>query len=206
MNEWWNSLSSLLKFLWFLAIPSSVLFILQTILTIIGIGEINDVDVDTDSNLDLDCTDHDHSIFAGAASFKIFTLRNIITFFTTFSWIGIVFTTNGFEFSITLSLSLLISIALVLLISSLYYFFSRMTQEGNMDINKAINAQGQVYLTIPERRSDTGKVMVPVQGVLRELEALTDGDAIPTGEKVVVTGIVDNQYLLVEKITSLQEV
>jgi membrane protein implicated in regulation of membrane protease activity len=204
MNEWWNSLSPLLKFYWFLAIPSTAVFVLQTILTLIGIGDISHLD--TDHDLEHDFCDHDHSIFAGSASLKIFTLRNIITFFTVFSWCGIVFTTNGFSLTITLLLSLLISLPLVLLLSGLYYFFSRMTEEGNMDLNKAINTIGEVYLSIPANRSGTGKAMVTFQGVLRELEALTDGAAIPTGEKVIVKAIVDNQYLLVEKITSLQEV
>lgn len=200
MNDWWNSLSPILKVYWFIAIPSSVLFIIQTILTFIGIGDFHNFDFDHD------ISDHDHSIFIGSATFKIFTLRNIITFFTLFSWCGIVFTTNGFNKLITLLLSLVISIPLVLLISGLYYFFSRMTEEGTMDITKALDAVGEVYLTIPGQRRDTGKVTVTIQGVLRELEALTDGESIPTGEKVKILSIVDNQYLLVERITSLQEV
>ena len=204
MDGWWNNLSPTLKFYWYLAIPFSILFIMQTVLTFIGIADFAHTDIEHDFNHDI--PDDDHSYLAGSSSFKLFTLRNIITFFTLFSWCGIVFTTNGYGKTATLLLSLVISLPLVLLISGLYYFFSKMTEEGNMDLNKTLNSTGEVYLTIPGQRKDNGKVMLIVQGVLRELEALTDGEAIPTGEKVKVIAIVDNQYLLVEKIISLQEV
>jgi hypothetical protein len=216
LNEWWNGLSFDLKIYWFLAIPFTVLFLIQTLLTLIGVIDFDSSDLDFDgcddmdlgdSHLDVDNLDlDDNSHLSGSASFRVLTIRNIIVFFTVFSWSGIVFTNNDFNPITTIILSTIIGSVLVLIISGLYYFFSRMTEEGNMDLSTAINTEAKVYLTIPANGQDKGKVMAKVQGVLRELYAVTDGDAIPTGEKVTVVEVVDNQYLLVRKISSIQEV
>lgn len=202
MTEWWNTLSPALHFYWFIGFPSSALFIIQTALILIGIGDSHFFDHDfshtlLDSNhVDTNTADSLENV---TATFKFLTLRNIIVFFTVFSWCGIVLTTKGINGIPVFLIALTIGLLLMFIISLLYYFITRMTEEGTMNLNNAVNCQGEVYLTIPAMRTETGKVNIIVQGALRELEAITDGEEILTGEKVLVTEIVDNQYLLVEK-------
>ena len=59
---------------------------------------------------------------------------------------------------------------------------------------------GTVYLTVPARRGGCGKVNVLVQEQLREFEAVTEeAEPIPTGEKVLVTGLAGEDTLLVSR-------
>ncbi|MCJ7689754.1 MAG: hypothetical protein MUO60_10620, partial [Clostridiaceae bacterium] len=86
------------------------------------------------------------------------------------------------------------------IVSYIYYFLTKFVEDGTMNVKNAINKEGLVYLTIPSGRKASGKVEVVVQGALRLLDAVTDGDDIPTGSKVVVISISEEQLLLVEKI------
>jgi hypothetical protein len=74
-----------------------------------------------------------------------------------------------------------------------------MTQSGNLDLRNAIGLEAEVYLSIPESNSGKGKVHISVQGALRELDAGTGGDRIPTGSRVKVKSV-SNNVLIVEKV------
>ena len=56
-----------------------------------------------------------------------------------------------------------------------------------------------VYLRIPATGSGKGKVQVSQNGSVHELDALTDGDEIPSGAKVKIVEIIDNETVKVEK-------
>jgi membrane protein implicated in regulation of membrane protease activity len=59
---------------------------------------------------------------------------------------------------------------------------------------------GTVYLRLPS--DGTGQVQVSVQGGLRIIDALVEGDeGLPTGTKVRVVGVRDSNTLIVEKLT-----
>ena len=59
---------------------------------------------------------------------------------------------------------------------------------------------GEVYLTIPANGTQTGKVMVSVNGSMHELEAKTnDAESIPTGASVQITGVEGGNVLIVKK-------
>jgi hypothetical protein len=45
-----------------------------------------------------------------------------------------------------------------------------------------------------------GKVMVSVRGSMHELEAMTEGEAIPTGTKVRITKVIGSELLEVERV------
>ena len=71
-----------------------------------------------------------------------------------------------------------------------------------MEIKNAMDQVGETYLYIPAKRGGMGKVHVKVQGTLRELQALTDDVAdIPTGKVIKVTGVLNNNILLVTAIS-----
>lgn len=67
MMEWWNNITLFEKVFWFIASPFSVIFLIQLVLTFIGLGgesEVDtdaDVDIDTDADIDID-TDVDIDI------------------------------------------------------------------------------------------------------------------------------------------------
>jgi hypothetical protein len=67
----------LLKAFWYIALPVSLFFGLQTIITFLGLSD-GETDMDSDTG-DIDLP------------FEIFTLRNLINFLLGFSWTGISF-------------------------------------------------------------------------------------------------------------------
>ena len=69
-----------LRALWYVALPTSLIFFLQTLLTFIGSDSGDGVNADFDGNLE-----------GADAPFQLFTLRNLINFLLGFSWTGITF-------------------------------------------------------------------------------------------------------------------
>lgn len=69
--------------------------------------------------------------------------------------------------------------------------------DGTVPIDAAIGALGQVYVSIPARQAGRGKVHVTVRDRLVEYEALTNGDALASGEPVLVTDVAGTDALVV---------
>ena len=53
MTEWWESLSTLVQVLYCIAVPSTLLLLLQTILSISGFGGDSDVNLSDTSGIDI---------------------------------------------------------------------------------------------------------------------------------------------------------
>ncbi|WP_291634120.1 hypothetical protein [Clostridium sp.] len=208
MSQWWGSLGDFERIFWVFAFPSTAAFILQMIMTFIGLDGHGDMISDTadsmqeipQDSVELENYDSAGEFLDLKYKFKLVTIRSLVVFFTVFSWTGIVATTSGKGKIATVIIALISGFVMMYIVSYIYFFLSKFVEDGTMNITNAINREGQVYLTIPERRENKGKVEIVVQGALRLLEAVTDGDAIATGNKVVVISIVENQFLLVEKI------
>ena len=62
----------------------------------------------------------------------------------------------------------------------------RLESDRSFKIAKTVGHSAEVYLSIPARRSGTGKIHISVQGRLMELDAMTPDDAIATGAQVLV--------------------
>ncbi|WP_120170392.1 NfeD family protein [Thermohalobacter berrensis] len=182
--DWWNGITGFEKIFWYFAIPFSLAFIVQVVLTFMGMD--GDVDV-FDAFLDFD-------------SFPLFTVRNFIIFFTVFGWTGIAAINAGFSKTVTLILAIFLALILMLIVAGTFYFMNRLTESGNMDLTNAINRIGEVYIKIPANRKGRGKVHIEIQGSLREIEAVTDGEELKSGEMVKVVKVLNDQLLLVEKV------
>lgn len=208
MSQWWSGIGDFEKIFWVFAFPSTAVFILQVIMTFIGLGDqgdmLNDIQGSMDEipgeSIELDINDSAGEFLDFKYKFKLITIRSVVAFFTVFSWTGIVATTSGVGDIATVIIALVSGFVMMFIISYIYYFLTKFVEDGTMNIKNAVNKEGLVYLTIPRRREGNGKVEVVVQGALRLLDAVTDGDVIPTGSKVAVISIVENQLLLVEKI------
>lgn len=208
MSEWWSSIGSFERIFWVIAFPSTAVFILQIMMTLMGLGDNGDIISDIQESIDDmpgDSLDLDMDNGAGEFldfkyKFKLVTIRSVVVFFTIFAWTGIVATTSGISKIATIIIALISGFVMMYIVSYIYYFLTKFVEDGTMNTKNAINKEGLVYLTIPSGRKASGKVEVVVQGALRLLDAVTDGDDIPTGSKVVVISISEDQLLLVEKI------
>ena len=189
MQEFFYGMSTFEQTYWLMAIIGSGIFAIILILTFLG--------GDMDSDMTADATEFEAD--DGGVGFQFFTFKNLIAFFTIFGWTGVVCSGYGLSTGVTLTISVLAGLLMMVATSSLFYFVSRLAEDGTLKIKNAIGAIGEVYLPIGANRSKTGKVQIRVQGALRELDALTDEDKnLATGTVVIVTEIVSTELLLVE--------
>ena len=208
MIEWWNSLTLVSQIFYCIAVPSTLLLLIQTIMMLVGLGDdaasdIGDVDVS-----DADVSDGvfgDNEITEipddfGLDGLRILTVKGIISFFVVFSWVGIVLESVGAQLFITIPVSAVCGLATMLLLAFLMRAVMKLRSDGNIDTKNAIGTSGKVYLTIPPARSGEGKVQLLLQGSFVELGAVTDDEiAIPTGSEIVVVGVSGQTDLVVRR-------
>lgn len=203
---WWQALSLLEKIFICIAIPSTVLLVVQFILTLIGIDGNADGDVDGNfDGIDLDGdgipdTDAPGDSFNDGVGFRLFSLRSLIAFFAVMSWTGFAMAGAGVHPAITCLVAVAAGFVMMLAVALIYYFFAKMQTSGNVNIQNAVGTSGSVYLSIPPKRSGKGKVNLVVQERFGEYDAVTDEEeALPFGCEVVVIGLSGQDTLLVKR-------
>ena len=181
-----ESLSPLLQTFWYVAIPTSFIFLIQTIITFTGMDGI-----DTDFDGDVDGLD---------THFHFFSFRNLIQFLLGFSWTGISFYNTIQNQLVLIVLSIAVGCLFV------YFFFivikqiQKLEEDNSFSLPDTLNKSAEVYLKIPANKSGKGKIMISIKGAFHELDAMTEADAIASGITVVVTAIENNSIIIVKPI------
>ena len=187
-SSWWSALEMFPKVYWMIAIPFSVFFIIQTLVSLFAGDVEHDVAGDSDVSSD------------DGVPFQFFSIKNLVAFFTIFGWSGLACINAGLGNIYVILISVICGLLMMLIMASIFYFMSKLTESGNLDIKNAINKTGTVYLYIPASRSGTGKVQIKVQNSLRELDAITDDtEQISTGSIILVVDVLDNNILVVKR-------
>ncbi|NJM26962.1 MAG: serine protease [Bacteroidia bacterium] len=183
-----NSLDPVLKTFWFIAIPTSLIFIIQTIVTFVGVDASDGLHADFDGDLS----------GGGDHTFQLFSLRNLINFLLGFSWSGISF----FDYISNTIVLILVSFGIGAFFVYLFFVIIKqlvkLAEDNSFKITKTLNQTAEVYLSIPARKSGTGKIMISVNGSVRELDAITEQERIPTGANVRVVKIESPNLVVVE--------
>jgi hypothetical protein len=208
MNEWWDTLSALNKAFYAGAGFFSVFFVWQLLAALIGLGgdEVDadaDVDMDVSTDLDHDGT-YDH--FEGGAeadsgesmaSFKLLSVRAIITFFTLFTWGGALYMNDGVPPHKATGLALIWGLAGGLIIAVLLNALRKLAETGTPQLATSLGTTGTVYLNIPE--NGTGEVKVTVSGVISHVKARAkEGKAVAAGTPIRVVRKIGHNALEVE--------
>ena len=208
MVDWWNALSGVAQIFYCIAIPSTLVLLIQTVMLFIGIG---DDDLDDIGNATADDVEVGDGVFgedavtdvqdiAGLEGLRIFTLRGIIAFFVTFGWVGVVMEAAGAMLWLNIIVSFVCGAVMMVLLAWLFRAVMRLRSDGNVDNRNAVGTAGKVYLTIPPARSGEGKVQVMLQGSYVERNAVTDdAEPIPTGCEIVVVGVSGQTDLVVRR-------
>ncbi len=206
--DWFNSMDLATQIFTCIAIPATLVLLIQTVMMFIGMGEDADGIGDDISDVDADAPDgvfdsddpmevHDSAGFDGL---RIFTLRGIVAFFVVFGWVGVAMGTSNVELYITLPVAAVCGFAMMLALAFLFRAVLRLRSDGNTDNRNAIGTSGKVQLTIPPSRTGEGKVHIMLQGAYVERGAVTDeSEAIPTGSEVVVVGVSGQTDLVVKR-------
>ena len=184
-----QDIDPLLRTFWYIAIPVSLFFIIQTIATFVGGGDAGDISADIDGDVGF-----------GDSLGDLFSLRSLVNFLLGFSWGGIAL------FSVIPGKPMLITVAVLVGLGFVLIFFLilrqlfKLAKDGSFKTEDALNKTGEVYLTIPAHRDGKGRVLISVGGSVRELDAMTDGlESLHNTTPVKVVKI-ENNILIVEKI------
>ncbi len=204
--DWWNGMSVASQIFACVAIPATLLLLIQTVMMFLGFagesdGFGDDVPDDVPDDLpdDID-VDADASDFSGLDGLRIFTLRGIIAFFVVFGWMGVVMDGGGSPLYATIPVSIVCGFAMMLALAFLFRAIMRLRDDGNVDNRNAIGVSGRVHLTVPPSRRGDGKVHIMLQGSYVERNAVTDEDEpIPTGAEIVVVGVSGQTDLVVKR-------
>ena len=191
MMDLFNSLEPLQKFFWTIACCASLVFIIQTIMTFIGLGTDADVDAGPmDGSVD--------SIEDGALS-GVFSFRNLVNFLLGYGWAGVLLFDDLEKRWLLQLVAIAVGVLFVLAFVFMFRQVMKLSHDGSFKISEAVGLKADVYLRIPAARSGRGKVQVSVKGSIHEIDAVTDNDAeIPTGGQVEIIEALGDDLLLVK--------
>lgn len=188
ISTWWAGMDTLMKIYWCIAVPFSLLFLIQMVLTFFG-GDFDSGEADGNPDLSVDSD--------AGIDFQFLSIKNLIAFFTIFGWVGIVSLNGNLHPFLSVGIATASGLLMMLIMATLMYYMGKLAENGTLDLNNAKGKTGTVYLTIPAKRNGMGQVQIKVQG-FQTLDAMTDGDTIPTGSVVEVIDTINNDILLVK--------
>lgn len=188
--DFFNQMEPLLRMFWLVAIPVSLIFIIQSVMTFVGIdahdGEVPDFDGDLDAS-------------GGDMPFQLFSFRNLVNFLIGFSWGGISFYNTIHNPVVLVMVAVLIGAAFIALFFVIIRQLMKLAENNSFQMQETAGKIGQVYIRIPPHQTGRGKVQVSVRGATHELDAITDGEELASGSSVKVLSVLDGNLLLVEK-------
>lgn len=206
MFEWWQSLDLVMQIFYCIAIPATLIIVIQTILLMIGIGhggegvefsdtsgidglgDVTDIPTDVPSDIPSDISgahaidgcDHtaigDGSNPSDFGTMQLFTLQGIMTFLCVFGWTGVICTSLGLHVAVAIIIALVLGFLSMLGVAKVLSLTKKLTQDGSIDIRKMLGEKGRVYIPIPANESGEGKVTIAAGERFIELSAVTDGN------------------------------
>lgn len=214
-TQWWGALELAEQIMYCIAIPATLVLIIQTVMICIGFGQggegIGFSDTSGIEGLDapdsleafdsaeiLDSTG-DGGNPADFASMRLFTVQGVVAFLCVFGWSGIICLGSGLHIALSIVISLVLGLAALLGVAKIIQLSGRLAQNGNFNIKNAIGEIGKVYIPIPEEQKGTGKITISVGERFLEFDAVTEGEALSSNTSVRVTDVFSENVLVVEK-------
>lgn len=189
MFEYYSQLDTMMQVFWGCAIVGSAIFLVQAILTLLGMD--SDLDMDTD----VDFGEGDTMDLGGGLS--LFSIRNLVNFMVGLGWGGVCLRS-------AISNDFLLCVAATLvgcLFVWLYFVIRKQTRKlesnGAFNIKNCVGKVADVYLRIPAEGKGKGKIQVSINGSVHEVDAVTEGAELPSGSKVTVVESKEN-YVVVK--------
>ncbi len=194
ITSWYNALDPTMRVYWGIAIFASGVFLIQMVMTFIGIGDVDGGDAD------FDLGDGSGDTLDTGGTLQLFSVRNIINFLLGVGWGGVCFSQTIDNHTLLALVALLTGCVFVGVFLFLFSQMHRLEHDGTFRIEDAVGQVADVYLRIPGERQGEGKIQFSFQGSVQELPAITDGPGIATGQKVRVREVIGGHTLLVEKL------
>ena len=193
MIQWWNSLDLFARVYALIAVPATLVLILQTLLLFFGFGADED-GIDLNGNDQID-TPGD----GGGDGLVLFSIRGIMAMLCVGGWSGLALYASGVNRPVTVIVSLVCGIAALFVIAYLMKAAMKLQSNGAIQLGTAIGKTGRVYIPIPPRTQGSGKITLTVQERFIEADAVTTADRkLRTGEVVRVVATDETGLLVVE--------
>lgn len=190
MIAWWNQLEIAQQIFALIAIPSTLIMLIQTVMLLIGLGDTGAGDMDGDEFMEAGVAEGDGLV--------LFSVRGIVSMLTVMGWSAVALLE-------VLAPWLAISIAVVLGVATLFGMallmraVTRLQTSGNLDVENAVGKVAKVYIPIPAKGQGTGKVTMTLQEKYCELSAITASpEKLATGSYVRVVAVDGTGVLVVE--------
>lgn len=189
MITWWTELELIQQIFALVAIPSTLIMIIQTVMLVIGMDNEADMDIDDVPEMMDD-------------GLTLFSVRGIVTMLAVTGWCAVAFVDSGMSdvlaVVISLALGFLALVGMAYLMRAVY----RLQASGNIDVGNAVGKVAQVYIPIAANAEKTGKVTMTLQGKYCELDAITTvSETLKTGSYVRVVAVDGAGVLVVEPIS-----
>ena len=179
MMDFFNSLETSQKFFWAIAICASLVFVIQTVLTFVGLGADTDVDAGP--------MDSAGDVTEDGGLNGVFSFRNLINFLLGYGWAGVLLDETIASPLLLQIVAIVVGLLFVLAFVFMLSQVMKLSHDGSFRLSESVGLTADVYLRIPAARSGRGKVQVSVKGSVHEIDAITDNDAeIPTGGQVKI--------------------
>ena len=193
MINWWNELLLIQQIFALIAIPSTFLIVLQTVLMLIGIGGDNAADADGDIDVDdLDIPDD---------GLALFTVRGVTSMLCITGWVAVALLETTLPQGVSIAIAILSGVATLIGMAYLMRAVYKLQSSGNIDVENCIGKIGEVYIPIPAAGNGSGKVNLTVQEKFSEFSAITTSDdQLKTGAFVRVVAVGPSGVLVVEPI------
>ncbi len=173
----------MLTIYFYMALFGGTVTILLTILSLFG-ANAEETSGDLESLDDVHEPGEDSSLF-----FKLLSFRALVAGVTFFGLGGGLVSAAGMGTTIAMQGAAVFSIAGMLFVVWMMDAMSTLQQNKSFSPIETLGAIGQVYIPIPGKRSGQGKVTVFLRNRTVELEAVTEGEPLLTGETVTVTDV-----------------
>lgn len=213
MDAWWEALSVLQKVLYCIAIPATLVLVLQTVMVIMGFGDGGDgldFNPSDTSGLDLDLAgdfsagelmdgDIGDVVSGDFGTLKLFTVQGAVAFLTTFAWVSIVCLGAGVNEVLSLLIGFVCGGGMMYLVAKLLQLMSKLAENGTFRLTSVIGETAQVYVPILPSGESGGKVTLSNGSRFTEVDAITEGSQIiSTGSRVRIVDV-RGDVVVVEK-------
>ena len=193
MFDWWWSLDLIQQIFALVAIPSTLILLIQTVMLIIGMARDADMDVD----------DVPDSMDDGLT---LFSVRGITTMLAVTGWCAVAFIESGLGQIVSIIISVILGFLSLVGMAYLMRAIYRLQASGNIDVGNAIGKVAQVYIPIAANAEKTGKVTMTLHEKQCEFDAITTAEeTLKTGSYVRVVSVNGAGVLLVEPIAAPQK-
>jgi len=182
------------------AAVGGTILVFQFVLTMIGLGgeafdlDVAEIDADVDFDADMDIgsdTDLGHDVHVGSSwLFGVISFRTVVSALAFFGLVGLTAQSAGASPVHTLLIAVAAGVAAMYALYWMMRGLKSLKSEGTPRIQRAVGRHGTVYVTIPGGESSAGKIQINLQNRTMEYLAMTSGEKLPPGSKVVVVGVI----------------